>query len=85
MDILAWGAIATIATVPLIVIGWFVTTSKKANKARTSSGTAILPVHLAILEITSRPTTIFRCVTLLIEREETFGALAPEDRIIAKA
>jgi hypothetical protein len=40
MDLLGWGAIATIATVPLIVIGWFVTTSKKANKARTSSGTA---------------------------------------------
>src|ERR1700730_6680782 len=40
MDLLGWGAIATIATVPLIVIGWFVTTSKKANKAQTSSGTA---------------------------------------------
>jgi hypothetical protein len=40
MDLLGWSAIATIVAVPLIVIGWFVTTSKTTNKARTSSGTA---------------------------------------------
>jgi hypothetical protein len=42
MDLSGWSAIATIAAVPLIVMGWFITTSKNsARTGRSSSGTTV--------------------------------------------